>query len=98
MAGALAFVGILLFLGIHIASTIRFRQALDAEMAHWSTEYNLTDHQIARIRKMEEKFHGNGSPFTSPIHNAEEIRRHKLSLSRIVSPESAPHFLEKLNH
>ena len=59
----------------------------------WKGQYHLSDEQAARIRRLEEDFHGNGNVLTQPSHTLEEQIDHEPALSRVMNPEDAARFL-----
>lgn len=74
-------------------SELAERDSLNRTMRAWQAEYHLSEDQVARIRRIEEDFHGTGNPFTQPAHSIEQLLDHEPSISRVMNPEEAERFL-----
>ena len=88
MVALLVMVGSFIF-----RSQLAQRDSLDRTLKAWQAEYRLSDEQVARIRKIEEDFHGTGNAFTQPTHSFEQLQDHEPSISRVMNPEDAARFL-----
>jgi hypothetical protein len=76
-----------------LRSQLAHRDNLARTMKAWQAEYHLSDDQVARIRRIEEDFHGTGNAFTQPTHSVEQLLDHEPSISRVMNPEEAERFL-----
>ena len=70
------------------------RQAIEQNIQSWRREYRLSAEQAARIRQIEESYHGTGSLLTRPTHSIEEIADHFPAISRVMNPEDGARFLK----
>ncbi len=69
------------------------RQAIDAAIETWRRDYHLSDDQAARIRQIEQAYHGTGTIFTRPAHSLAEVADHAPSISRVMNQEEGARFL-----
>lgn len=90
--GFLAFLVIMIG-GFTFRSQLAQRQNLDRLMQTWKSAYHLSDEQAARIRKIEEDYHGTGNVFSQPTHTFAQLQDHEPSISRVMNPEDGARFL-----
>lgn len=90
--GLVAMVTVMLGGGI-FRSQLHQRKELDQMMKAWRVNYHLSDEQVARIRKLEEEFHGSGNILTEPVHTLAQTLDHEPSICRVMAPEDAARFL-----
>jgi hypothetical protein len=81
---------------VHLVTTREQSFSIDSAVARWKHEYQLSDEQANRLKKMEFEFHGGGDPFLRPAHSLEETRTHHQKMADVVRPELRERFLHDL--
>jgi hypothetical protein len=67
---------------------------LNKRMVQWKATYHLSEEQVTRIRAIEESFHGSGYMYDiNHGFSREELHRHHLEISKVMSTEDAAKFL-----
>ena len=76
-----------------VRSRLGQRESMDRMMNEWKSNYHLSDEQVARIRKIEEDFHGTWNLLIRPAPTWEQQVDHEPSISRVMAPDDAARFL-----
>lgn len=93
VTAALIAAGLLFFGWFTFRSGQVHRQAIDSRIEAWRSQYHLSAEQAARIRQIEEAYHGKGSIFTQPSLSLEQQVDHDASISRAMNPVDGARFL-----
>lgn len=80
--------------GAHVLGILTFQAHLNGQMLHWRSKYNLDDSQVTEIRRIEENYHGNGSPFFAPSSTLDEIRAHEERIAAKMSKADGRRFIQ----
>lgn len=86
---------LLVFLGAPILrSVMAQRKIVSARLAYWKTQYQLSDAEVERLRKIEFRVHGSGLQFASQTRSHQQNQAHKQELSQVMTPKVAQEFLK----
>lgn len=86
---------LLVFAGSPILRTVMAqRKIVSARLAHWKSQYQLSDAEVERLREIEFRVHGSGFRFASQTSSHQQNQTHKQELTQAMSPKAAQEFLK----
>lgn len=79
---------------VHYRAADLHERALDRRLKNWRIKYALNDAEVARLRALEESFHGSGGLFPRGQPTPEESARHRLEIAALLPADAAQRFLK----
>ncbi|MBS0657784.1 MAG: hypothetical protein JSR82_05985 [Verrucomicrobia bacterium] len=70
-------------------STSAHAAAIERRLQRWKVKYVLTDAELARLRELEEAFHGSGGLLPSVPPTPEENARHRREIAALLPKDAA---------
>ena len=94
VVGAFA-AALLFYLGTPVLrSVMAQRKIVSARLAYWKTQYQLSDAEVERLRKIESRVHGSGLQIAPKTRSHQQNQAHKQELSQAMGPKAAQEFLK----
>lgn len=79
---------------LHYRAADLHDRALERRLKKWKIKYALTDAEVARLRALEESFHGAGGLFPRGNPTPQENARHRLEIAAVLPADAAQRFLK----